>query len=258
MSNNGFSHRRWGWLIIAMTAFGLLGWSINAVLPVRYTQSADIQLTFLYSDNINWNDTGRETFTRTMGGLIESPQVIAQTIINAQGKGLTLTEAQIRASIKKEQRFYGWTLTVTSPKADTTQILLESWRSAITIAIDSEQSSLLAARTEEKRANQWFACLQQLPVEPSEPICSQENADTISASYQQAYAAYAEHRQEIQFLQQYSPDFSYQWHLVQQEPKPSPLLSVGITVLTSALLGLTIALLLLNKPHTGGLLRRNQ
>lgn len=241
-----------------MTAFGLLGWSINALLPVRYTQSADIQLTFLYSDDINWNDTGRETFTRTLGGLIESPQVIDNTITNARELGLTLTKAQLRASIKKEQRFYGWTLTVTSPKADTTQILLESWQSAITTMVDTEQSRLLAARTEEQQTNQWFACLQHLPVEPADPACSQKNADTISASYQKAYAAYAQHRQEIQFLQQYSPDFSYQWRLVQQEPTPSPLLPVGITVLTSALLGLTIALILLNKPLTGGLLRRNQ
>ena len=251
MSNNGFIHRRWWWLIIAMTVFGLLGWGINTVLPVRYTQSTDMQLTFLYSDEINWNDNRREAFTRTLGSLIESPQVIAQTIINAQERGLTLTEAQIRASINKEQRFYGWTLTVTSPKADTTLILLESWQSAITTTLDTEQSRLLAARTEEQQAKQWFACLQQLPVEPADPACSQENADAIAASYQQAYSAYTEYRQELQFLQQFSPDFSYHWRQVQQEPAPSPLLPVGVTILIVTMIGLIAGLLAMHHPLNG-------
>jgi hypothetical protein len=251
MSNNGFFHRRWWWLIIGMTVFGLFGWGINAVLPVRYTQSADMQLTFLYSDDINWNDNRREAFTRTVGRLIESPQVISDTITNAQARGLTLTEAQIRASIKKEQRFYGWTLTVTSPKADTTQVLIDSWQAAITSTLDAEQSNLLAARTEEQQAKQWFACLQQLPVEPADPACSQENADTIAASYQQAYGAYTQYRQELQFLQLFSPDFSYHWRQVQQEPAPSPLLPVGVTILIAAMIGLIAALLAMHHPLNG-------
>jgi hypothetical protein len=253
MFTNDILHRRWWWLIIAMTVFGLLGWAINAVLPSRYIQSADLQLTFLYSNDINWNDGVRNSFTRTLGGLIESPQVISATIANAQQRGLTVTEAQIRALIKKEQRFYGWTVTVTSTKANMTQMLLESWQSAITTVLDTERSLLLAARTGEQQANQWFACLQQLPVEPADPTCSQANADAIAASYQQSYAAYTEYRQEVQFLQQFSPDFSYHWRQVQQEPTPSPLLPVGITLLTSALLGLITALLWLYKPLTGGL-----
>jgi hypothetical protein len=257
MFNNDILYRRWWWLIIAMTVFGLLGWGINAILPVRYTQSADMQLTFLYSDDINWNDDVRNAFTRPLGELIESPQVLSATIANATGNGLTLTEAQIRASINKEQRYYGWNLTVHTDKATNTLVLLESLQAAITAVITEEQSLLLAARIAEHEANQWFACLQQLPVEPSDPMCSQENADTISASYQQAYEAYTGYRQGVRYLQHFSPDFSYQWRLVQQEPTPSPCLPVGITVLISALLGLIITLLWLNQAFIDGAVRRN-
>jgi hypothetical protein len=257
MFTNDILHRRWWWLIIAMTIFGLLGWGINSVLPSRYPQSADMQLTFLYSDDINWDDGVREALTRTLGELIEAPQVISATIANATVNELILTEAQVRASIHKEQRYYGWNLSVNADKAINAQLLLESWQTAITDVLTEEQSLLLAARTAEHEANQWYACLQQLPVEPADPTCSQENADAIAVSYQQAYDAYTEYRQGIQFLRHFSPDFSYQWRQVQQEPTLSPLLPVGITILASALLGLIIALLSLNQHHTDGFLRRN-
>lgn len=241
-----------------MTGFGLIGWAISACLPVRYTQSADLQLIFLYSDNINWNDIVRETFTRTLGSLIESPQVITDAIYRAQEKGLTLTEDQMRAAIRKEQRFYGWTLTVTAEKPETTQILLESWQTAIANVLDAEQSLLLAARTKEQQANLWVTCLQQLPVEPADPVCSQANADAIASSYQQAFAAYTEYRHEIHYLQQFSPDFSYLWRQVQPAPTPSSVLPVGVTILISAFLGLFTTLPLMNKPLTGFSQHRNK
>jgi len=248
MCTPGILQQRWWRLVISMAIFGMLGWGINAILPGRYTQSADMQITFLYSDDINWDDGVRDAFTRTVGNMIESSQVITSTIRNAQEKGLTLTEAQTQAAIGKEQRFYGWTLAVSSHKADTTRILLESWLAAITATLDSEQSLLLAARTQEHQANQWFACLQQLPVDSADPECSQENADAIAASYQQSYTSYTDLRREIQFLLPFSADFTYQIRQVQQEPTPTPLLPVGITVLIVAMFGMLLALLTIQHP----------
>ena len=208
-----------------------------------------MQIHFEYSKALNWTDKTMLSFTRTLGSLIDSPEVTQAVLEDLHQQGFALTEKEFQSATYKEQRFYGWKLVANTNNTQLTGALLNTWQTAVIAAIDSDLARSQEAYFDREIAQSWLPCLQQLPSEPMHPICNSQNSAVIAANYGLAISNFETASSKIHFLGEFPPAYTVQRLDAAQQQKNS-LVDSTTAILIGAFAGILIGVLTIQAPWT--------
>lgn len=244
--------KHWWWLVLCAIIFAAIGSLFSMVFPRQYRSSVDLQILFETNREMNWTDKYMLSFTEEIGSIMDKAEMNAAVIQQLNIRGFSIDQQQMERYTTRELRFYGWKMIVTTNDPQLTEAVLEEWRTIVASAIQQDLESGQQAQQQHIQAAAWIPCLQQLPVEPVHPICSPDNASSISTLYHQAYHAYQNSQASIRYLSSYPP--SYTIEFLEQKPVTSvQRVPQPIAIAAGLLLGILIGTITIQHPWTSHL-----
>lgn len=244
---NLFQH--WWWIVLCAIIFAAIGNLVTLLLPIRYEQTANLQILFKPNQNINWTDKDMLSFTETVGEMVVSSAVQSLVIDQLLSQDFDLSGNDLSRYIEKEQRYYGWKLIVNTNDAELTEAILSTWKSTVMELLENDL--LMSQQAEEQRAlvAAWIPCLQQLPAEPMHPFCNPRNAAEISSLYHQATDQYQTAVSNILFLEDYPPTYSITF-LDTETAERIPMIDSSAGIFVGLLIGIALGTLTIQDPWT--------
>ena len=249
MKNPETLQKNWWWIVLSAIIFASIGSLLTVMLPARFTQSADIQILFIQSAEMDWSDKTMLQITDAMGSLVDDTDTQKEVLWQLHQAGYALDEKDFARFTSKERRFYGWKLNVSTKDPVLTETLLNTWQTVVLDAINADLEMSRKTQQQSKVAAVWLPCLQQLPAEPSHAVCNPQNAAQIATAYNQAFDQYQTAKSQVKYLVGYPPTYSV--HLLEvNSTQRVTLLSKNTSILIGTLLGILVGTLTIESPWT--------
>ena len=241
--------KNWWWIVLCAILFASLGNLLTVMLPARYTQSADIQVLFKQSAEMDWSDKTMLQVTEAMGSLVDDMDTQAEVLWQLRHEGYALDEKDFSQLASKERRFYGWKLIVTSNDSLLTETFLRIWQTVVFEAINADLEKSQKTQRQSELAELWIPCLQQLPAEPIHAFCNPQNAAQIAANYNEVFAQYEKAKSQVKYLIGFPPTYSAHLLTASSIERVS-MVSRNSAILIGTLIGLLIGTLTIESPWT--------
>jgi predicted regulator of amino acid metabolism with ACT domain len=170
------------WVVVALMILGGgVGLFITRLQPPIYESSATISTALDYAFLSRLDDWEEDQIFQSVGDIIVSTSVLDKVIETATADGTPLTQAEIAANFSADRQDTRWVIRVRNANPQLAQKWAQLWSQEAISALSNLHKNTVVSVTVQSSLNSLVNCLQDKVVaDASSALCPNEDSSTVT------------------------------------------------------------------------------
>ena len=235
----------YGWLVaVLMIVGGVAGWAFRMAQPSVYEAQVTFTISYDLTNMGQMTQFEQDHVSGAVGDLMIATDVMQSVVDDAKAQGIILDVSTLKSTSTVERAAQIWYIRVRNSNPQQAAEIANLWGARVDQALRAAYQEGVKAEGLQHYMNSLETCLQRsVNVEPASGVCNLQDLPAIQQEMQSTGQALTQAKLASRAI---LPSLVIDWSEKAQVPRKPVLLNMGATVMVGALLGLLLAVWLID------------
>ena len=246
----------YGWLVaVLMIVGGVAGWAFRMAQPALYEAQVTFTISYDLTNMGQMTQFEQDHVSGAVGDLMSATDVLQSVVDDAHAQGIILDVPTLKSTSTVERAAQIWYIRVRNSNPQQAAEIANLWGARVDQALRAAYQEGAKAEGLQRYMDSLETCLQRsVNVEPAAGVCGLQNLPAIQQEMQSTGQALTQAKLASRAI---LPSLLIDWSEKAEVPRKPVLLNMGSTVFVGALLGLLLAVWLIDLNLVEKLLKRS-